>query len=74
MNAQLQGVYGGNKVRHSVFRGQELRERRSRVIKILVLALFIATIIWCVFNITDARAQQQQSNTAEITVIEPSVL
>ena len=68
MNVQLQGVYvyGGSPQHHSVFRGQELRDRHHMVLKAIVALLLTVLFAWCVYAAcsTIAAPPQAKAETA----------
>ena len=50
MNVQLQGVYVycGDPQHHFVFRGQEFRKRRCRILKVACAVVLALVFVWCI--------------------------
>lgn len=71
MNAKLQGVYGGERTAHMVFRGEELRRRRVRIIKILFTVFVACAVAWSIFNIIGAHSIQSRQADSTTVVTEP---
>lgn len=55
----------------SVFRAQKLRDRKVKILKVVILAFIVAVVAWSIFNIADAHAQQQASSASAIVIEHP---
>lgn len=68
MNVQLQCVYGGSPNRHSVFRGQEIRDHHRRVAKTAILTILLVVAIVFAYSTFDrhltARGMAETSGQA----------
>lgn len=73
MNVQLQCVYGGKRNKHSVFRGQELRTRRRRVVKYVILVLItIAVFFGAYFGAEALLNEHAQASSTQQAITLPA--
>jgi hypothetical protein len=49
VNVRLQCVYGGKRSKHSVFRGQELRIRRRKIVRYVLLAVLAVILFFIAY-------------------------
>ncbi len=76
MNERIQGVYvyGGGPQHHYVFTGQAHRERRQLLIRLLISAVLVVVLAWCMRSafLAIAEPPQATADTAPISQVQSS--
>lgn len=78
MNVRLQGVYvyGGESQNQYVFRGAAQRRRRTRNATIILTAIFVVLLAWCIHQLYTGIASPSVATAdtaaAQVQTVQPS--